>query len=71
MLLKIGGEEEGEKAAVRFGEAIGANNSITELSVYCTDVVRLNSVERCGSALMKNKTMTKLTLRSVEDGDEM
>jgi len=41
------------------------NNSITKLEFHESDVLRLNNVERCGRALMKNKKMIEL---EVHDG---
>merc|ERR1712008_5521 len=62
LYVKVGGDEEGGKSAVRFAEAVGENDSLTTLKLYGTDVIGLENLEQWGFALTKNKTLTKLEL---------
>ena len=69
--VKVGGDEEGKKAAVRFAEAVGDNKSLTTLNLRFTDMIGLENLEQWGFALTKNNTLTKLELNGVNDKDEI
>jgi len=61
----VGDEEGGQEVGVRLAKMISTNTTIKKLELYDTDLIGADNAEQWGDALMKNVTLTKLSLRGV------
>jgi len=61
----VGDEEEGQEAGVWLAHILASNENIKSLMLYETDLMGSNNITQWGDALMKNKTLTLLSMRGV------
>ena len=62
----VGGEKEGQEAGVRLAKGFATNTTIKELDLSRTDLIGVDNVMQWGDAMMKNTTLTGLSLDGVE-----
>ena len=62
----VGGEKEGQEAGVRLAKVLATNTTIKELDLSRTDLIGVDNVMQWGDAMMKNTTLTGLSLDGVE-----
>jgi len=64
--IRVGGEEGGQEAGLRFAEMLSTNTTIKGFSLFRTDLITTDNMEKWGDALMQNNTMTELDLSGVK-----
>ena len=67
MRTKVRGEKGGQEAGVRLAKVLATNTTIKTLYLQHTDLIELDTVEQWGDALMKNTTLTVLSLDGVDE----
>jgi len=60
------GEEGGQEVGVRLAEVLATNTTITDIIMDNTNLIDDKNKEQWGDALLRNKTVTKLSLSGVE-----
>ena len=62
----VGGEKEGQEAGVRLAKVLATNTTIKELDLSRTDLIDVDNMMQWGNAMIKNTTLTGLSLDGVE-----
>ena len=61
----VGGEKEGQEAGVRLAKVLATNTTIKELDLSRTDLIDVDNMMQWGNAMIKNTTLTGLSLDGV------
>merc|ERR1712008_154689 len=64
---KVGDEKGGQEAGVRLAKVLATNTTIKSLELYDTDLIGSDNVVEWGDALIKNTTLTDLSLYGVDE----
>merc|ERR1719491_39564 len=60
------GEEGGQEVGVRLAEVLATNTTITSIFMDDSNLIDDKNKEQWGDAMLRNKTVTKLSLEGVE-----